>query len=522
LIDERLLGESEANTLVAPVEDRVVLTHEDITEDPEWAVRGWDVDAHHGEDALLARLESVLGELEGVWVTSDLEGDVRSDLRAVNRPLFAHDGSSTEKVSDLGDLGGWTSEEGGARVDDGGLGGGERLAVDLDIIEGDAPVVLGLEWDVGEVTSVVGLVNATDHEGARGVVTEVEGEHVVGKLAGLDEVAHWGLDAVDGDAVEAEAEDTVELTNAVGKAEALGVLNLSEVLLLDNLASDGDGILGPDAGDWTGTVLDLELGTVLGVGGGLGRVVLVLEETNEADLGVRNPKVGGASVEDHVESLGWGTDGSLAVVLGVLEVVDLNITGGGEETVPLGVGSSGETALDDLLVGALEHWDAVDGTFLLVDGGGDDWIGWLLEEATLAGGATTAASEELAGGGVGLEGGAGLDDTDVTLVTPGWAPRVLDLPVVLARVGTVTDHEDTVVEVRATGTREDTILVELESRLVSLDGDGDRSLGDSSLHLWNGVRGDVMEGSHPAGGESRAGGLGGRASRTGLAGVTIL
>mmetsp|Transcript_7485 Transcript_7485/g.19469 ORF Transcript_7485/g.19469 Transcript_7485/m.19469 type:complete len:469 (-) Transcript_7485:33-1439(-) len=63
-----------------------------------------------------------------------------------------------------------------------------------------------------------------------------------------------------------------------------------------------------------------------------------------------------------------------------------------------------------------------------------------------------------------------LDHADVALLAPRRAPRVLDLPVVLARVGAVADDEDAVVELGAARRRvEHAALVELERRLVRLD-----------------------------------------------------
>jgi len=55
-----------------------------------------------------------------------------------------------------------------------------------------------------------------------------------------------------------------------------------------------------------------------------------------------------------------------------------------------------------------------------------------------------------------------LDEEDVSLQAPAGAPRVLDLPVVLARHSAVTNSEDTVVKVGSTCGIHDTTRVELE------------------------------------------------------------
>ena len=83
-------------------------------------------------------------------------------------------------------------------------------------------------------------------------------------------------------------------------------------------------------------------------------------------------------------------------------------------------------------------------------------------------------------------------ELDVTLVTPGGVPGVLDEPVVLSILGTIADSEDGVIEVgSASRGGEDTGRVGLEDHLVGLDGDGKRLLVEGSLHLGLVGWGDV-------------------------------
>jgi len=85
------------------------------------------------------------------------------------------------------------------------------------------------------------------------------------------------------------------------------------------------------------------------------------------------------------------------------------------------------------------------------------------------------------------------DHADVTSLTPGSTPGVLDNPVVLSSGGAITNGEHTVVQVGAAGAREHTRAVELEANLVGLDGDGDRA--NSSDGVQEGgliARGDVL------------------------------
>lgn len=79
-------------------------------------------------------------------------------------------------------------------------------------------------------------------------------------------------------------------------------------------------------------------------------------------------------------------------------------------------------------------------------------------------------------------------DLDVTLVSPGSGPGVTDDVVLFTSLGSVSDSSDGVVKVgSAGGGVEDTALVLLEDGSVSLNGDGDDTLVDSSLELGNAV-----------------------------------
>jgi len=87
---------------------------------------------------------------------------------------------------------------------------------------------------------------------------------------------------------------------------------------------------------------------------------------------------------------------------------------------------------------------------------------------------------------------AATDHADVTLLTPRGTPGVLDNPVVLASIGTITNGEDTVVEVGAAGAVKDTRGVELEALLVGLNGNGDGLCANSGEESRLAVGLDVL------------------------------
>jgi len=111
-----------------------------------------------------------------------------------------------------------------------------------------------------------------------------------------------------------------------------------------------------------------------------------------------------------------------------------------------------------------------------------------------------------------LLGGATSDESDVTLLTPGLAPGVLDLVEVDTVVSAVADSQHTVVQRGTASSSEDTRLVQLEGGLVSLDGDGDRANVQGGHHGGVGVLGDIN-----IRGDGRAGHLG----ASGLAGLVL-
>jgi len=85
-------------------------------------------------------------------------------------------------------------------------------------------------------------------------------------------------------------------------------------------------------------------------------------------------------------------------------------------------------------------------------------------------------------------------DLDVALVAPGGGPRVLNQEVGGTILGTITNCEDTMIEVVSAFTAgEDSSFVMLEDGLVSLDGHGNGLLGNSILQFLGGHRSNLGE-----------------------------
>lgn len=75
----------------------------------------------------------------------------------------------------------------------------------------------------------------------------------------------------------------------------------------------------------------------------------------------------------------------------------------------------------------------------------------------------------------------GDSDANISILTPAGTPRVLDLVVGLAVVGSVADSQHSMVKFSATVGGDDATGVSLEHLLVGLDGDRDRALNNGSL-----------------------------------------
>lgn len=315
-------GLGKANALSTVVEDTVVGTDEGVSEDPVVGGGTLDTSLADGpaEDGLL---EDVDGGGDGVGdlVDGDGEGGEAVEVGAVR--------GDVEGREDLVDGVTGTNDDGGTGVDDslaGGAAEGDGGGADRDGVELDGVVVALVEVEVvvGDGSSVVGRVSASEDEGA--VVAsvggvEVEGEDGAGDGALGDGVIEPGGDLVGRDGDVGKTEDTVERRSLEEISELSGD---GELLLLDEDTSDRDVIVDEGSLHAAGSVGDGDGLSVVLVGGGLTALVLVLSVAALVVTGGGgDPEVGGSSVHDGGEDLGRCSDGDDSVVLRVLGVGEL-------------------------------------------------------------------------------------------------------------------------------------------------------------------------------------------------------
>lgn len=82
-------------------------------------------------------------------------------------------------------------------------------------------------------------------------------------------------------------------------------------------------------------------------------------------------------------------------------------------------------------------------------------------------------------------------DVDESLISPSVSPRVLDFVVLLSAEASVSDGKDSVVKVGSAVSCVDSALVELEGKVVSLDGNWNGGLGNCSQQAVLFINGDL-------------------------------
>lgn len=300
----------EANAVVAQIELGIVLSDEDVSQDPE-------IGAHilEGGHAVAVRLDDVGGGGQGEVGAADIEGDIGqgADAGAGHVATIVH--IQDLRQGNVGVVG--SHDQGGAGIGNSLAVIAQRVAIDGGAGHGELPVALFGDGHVGEGTRVQGGVGAAEDQlttiGGGAGAGQVEGEHgLVDQTLG-DHVVEDGSHVINGQGLVGHAEDAVEVGIVEVGARLVG--GLCEGLALDGQAVDVDGIGGQVAGEAASSVLDGEGLAVGHVGGASAGVVLVVGQAGIALAGVGgHPQVGGAGVEQHLEALGRSADSDGAVV----------------------------------------------------------------------------------------------------------------------------------------------------------------------------------------------------------------
>jgi ketosteroid isomerase-like protein len=108
-------------TLLAPVKLHIVLAHEDIAEDPEWAA--WNIDAHQANNtsgATLLQDEVLL--FQSVVLTTQGKREIRQIFGAIHCPFLSHQTLRAQLLRNRVDIVRWTSEQRCTGVNDGSSG----------------------------------------------------------------------------------------------------------------------------------------------------------------------------------------------------------------------------------------------------------------------------------------------------------------------------------------------------------------------------------------------------------------
>ena len=184
---------------------------------------------------------------EGVVLATKGEGEVGQFGRAIHDVLLAKDGFGTKLGGNLGHIVLWPSQEGGAGIHDGTLHAGDGIPSKLHSIHVDLPVGLRTQGHEGEVTGVVLGVHATEQELTGLVVAEVEGKDWFRELAGCHQGLHGGGHMSNGDGIPSQAEDAIELAQAVSQAKAGSLVDFREGVVLELQVPDGNIVRGEHA-----------------------------------------------------------------------------------------------------------------------------------------------------------------------------------------------------------------------------------------------------------------------------------
>lgn len=310
-----LVGSSETNSLGAIIEDGVVLSDEDITQDE--TVERKVVHGHDTQQAGAKVVDDVIIGGNFINISSDVEEErgILGDILAVR--LGRDDGK------DLVDQSSGTDDQRSTSIDntDDSLVATHGLVTNTEIVKANDVVSfveqrIELEVSLGELGVITAQNQSTSF--LSGVLGQEEGESGVLDQALLDEEVEDGRSAIFRDSGVGHTEDTASLS---GSEVGRDLSHHTEINTLDIETTEVDSFRTEGTSDVTLTVRDDDFSTVLDVRGGLAGVIFGVIQTSKGNAALSgDPQVGRTGIEDDNEVLGRGTDSDGTVELSIQEV----------------------------------------------------------------------------------------------------------------------------------------------------------------------------------------------------------
>lgn len=281
-----LCGLGKTNGALAQVVDGIPPAQEGITQDSQRANRSREVHAHEGGDTASLNLEDVVKGADGKVVAAELEADVGQAVTdgAVDGVLAIEALLGANLlVEELGKVGGESDQRSTSVQNDTSVLELSSLVTEGDGVQVDLPVSLAAQGDLGDLSSVVVLVNTAEDDLGRLITVlarKVEGEDGLVNQALVDHLVEGRDDAIYGQSVETHTQNTVEAAKGKGQTRLAG--SLGKVLVLDLEVANVESVLGDETLHATRTVADLEVGAILLVRGRGGGVIFGVQVASDA------------------------------------------------------------------------------------------------------------------------------------------------------------------------------------------------------------------------------------------------
>lgn len=308
----------EPNSLVFVVEVGVEGLDEAVSQNEGLSELGGKVQTNYSDNASrfssLVHLQDVVFSLKSVAITTDFENKVGQfgDSWAIDLFLF----SSSEGFGHVLYNFSRSNQHRCSSVDNTqNVSNFVTSSIEDNIINRDAPVVSSLERVVFEGSSVIFGVDSSQNQSwsvGSWDSGQVEGEGVAFDLALLDEQVEDQGKSVDWDGRPGHSQNAVELGG--DEADSVEGGDLGEEGVFGGQPSEPGGVLADESWNCTWTIGNVEMGSVVHIGGALGRVVVFVEIAScwQSALFGGNPEVGGSSIEDDSKWLRGSTDINLS------------------------------------------------------------------------------------------------------------------------------------------------------------------------------------------------------------------